>query len=242
MRSYFEQILKNFQKFCCKILKSGPLPKHVAFIMDGNRRYARQNALSSVLEGHTRGYSACYDMFYALTGTGNHSCINIDRGLAMRSYFEQILKNFQKFCCKILKSGPLPKHVAFIMDGNRRYARQNALSSVLEGHTRGYSALSATLEWCKELNITEVTIYAFSIENFKRTKAEVDGLFDMARQKLAQMKGDRSNISKNDLRFRFWGNLNLLPVDIQDSIRELVASTANNSRLDAVLEVMIPKI
>ncbi|KAI3360571.1 hypothetical protein L3Q82_002437 [Scortum barcoo] len=84
----------------------------------------------------------------------------------------------------------MPKHVAFIMDGNRRFARKKNMVRQ-EGHMQGFNKLAETLRWCKHLNIPEVTVYAFSIENFKRTKDEVDGLMELARQKFERLLEER---------------------------------------------------
>ena len=67
----------------------------------------------------------------------------------------------------MLRGGQLPRHVAFIMDGNRRYARQRG-QKVISGHESGFTKLTEVLSWCEMLQIPEVTVYAFSAENFKR--------------------------------------------------------------------------
>ena len=74
-------------------------------------------------------------------------------------------------------------HIAFIMDGNRRYARENHLGKVEEGHKQGFVKLMEVLEWCLDLGISEVSVYAFSIENFKRAKEEVEALMLLAHEK-----------------------------------------------------------
>ncbi|KMU76495.1 dehydrodolichyl diphosphate synthase [Coccidioides immitis RMSCC 3703] len=85
-----------------------------------------------------------------------------------------------------LKQGPIPQHVAFVMDGNRRFARNHAIERV-EGHNLGFEALAKILEVCYKAGVKVVTIYAFSIENFKRSKFEVDALMEMAKVKLSQL-------------------------------------------------------
>ncbi|XP_072357084.1 dehydrodolichyl diphosphate synthase complex subunit DHDDS isoform X2 [Scyliorhinus torazame] len=92
----------------------------------------------------------------------------------------------ERLCASILKVGPMPEHVAFIMDGNRRYAQKCRVERE-QGHSRGFEKLAETLRWCLNLNIREVTVYAFSIENFKRSKEEVDGLMELARQKFTRL-------------------------------------------------------
>ncbi|KAF8757097.1 Dehydrodolichyl diphosphate synthase complex subunit RER2 [Rhizoctonia solani] len=86
----------------------------------------------------------------------------------------------------ILSAGPVPQHVAFVMDGNRRYARHKQVE-VSEGHTDGFGALKRMLEICLRLGIKCVTVYAFSIENFKRPRGEVDTLMTLAKNKLDEL-------------------------------------------------------
>lgn len=90
-------------------------------------------------------------------------------------------------CCKILRAGHIPRHVAIIMDGNRRFAMKMQYSKVFQGHVLGFDKFLETLEWCLDLGISEMTVYVFSIENFKRPKDEVDGLMELARQKVTKL-------------------------------------------------------
>lgn len=130
--------------------------------------------------------------------------------------------------------GPIPRHIALIMDGNRRYAQKNSMGRA-EGHLRGFDKLAETLEWCLDLGITEVTVYAFSIENFKRSKEEVDCLMELARQKFARLMEEKETLQKNGICIRVLGNLALLPKDVQESIAEAMSFTKHNTR--AVLNV-----
>ena len=77
------------------------------------------------------------------------------------------------------------------MDGNRRFAQKMQYSRSFQGHVLGFDKLLETLEWCLDLGITEMTVYAFSIENFKRSKEEVDGLMELAKQKVAKLLEER---------------------------------------------------
>ena len=97
----------------------------------------------------------------------------------------------RSLCCRILKTGRVPKHVAIIMDGNRRFARKMQYSKTFQGHVLGFDKFMETLEWCLDLGITELTVYAFSIENFKRPKEEVDGLMELAKQKVTKLLDER---------------------------------------------------
>ena len=94
-------------------------------------------------------------------------------------------------CCKVLNAGHIPKHVAIIMDGNRRFARKMQYSKIFQGHVQGFSKFIETLEWCLDLGVTEMTVYVFSIENFKRSKEEVDGLMELAKQKVSKLLDKR---------------------------------------------------
>lgn len=99
---------------------------------------------------------------------------------------ESSLTWIQRLCVNIIKTGHIPHHVAFIMDGNRRYAKTAHVQNIV-GHMKGFDKLAETLQWCKELGIKEVTVYAFSIENFKRSKEEVDALMTLAREKFEKL-------------------------------------------------------
>ncbi|XP_010134487.1 PREDICTED: dehydrodolichyl diphosphate synthase isoform X2 [Buceros rhinoceros silvestris] len=143
----------------------------------------------------------------------------------------------ERFFANILKAGPMPKHVAFIMDGNRRYAQKCHVERQ-EGHSQGFEKLAETLRWCLNLGIREVTVYAFSIENFKRSKEEVDGLMDLARQKFSRLLEEQENWKKHGVCIRVLGDLHLLPVDIQELIARAVQATRsyNNDVSESLLE------
>ncbi|XP_020489193.1 dehydrodolichyl diphosphate synthase complex subunit DHDDS [Labrus bergylta] len=139
------------------------------------------------------------------------------------------LNLLEKISANILKAGPMPKHVAFIMDGNRRFARKKQMGRQ-EGHMQGFNKLAETLRWCKHLNIQEVTVYAFSIENFKRTKDEVDGLMELAKQKFEKLLEERDNLEKHGVCIRVLGDLNMLPVDLQRIIAKAVVTTQSHNK------------
>ncbi|XP_006883547.1 PREDICTED: dehydrodolichyl diphosphate synthase isoform X3 [Elephantulus edwardii] len=133
---------------------------------------------------------------------------------------------WERFCANILKAGPMPKHIAFIMDGNRRYAKKCQVERQ-EGHSQGFNKLAETLRWCLNLGILEVTVYAFSIENFKRSKSEVDGLMDLARQKFTRLMEEQEKLQKYGVCIRVLGDLHLLPLDLQELIAQAVQTTKN---------------
>uniref|UniRef100_A0A3B3Z7M4 Alkyl transferase n=1 Tax=Periophthalmus magnuspinnatus TaxID=409849 RepID=A0A3B3Z7M4_9GOBI len=138
------------------------------------------------------------------------------------------LNFLERIAANILKAGPMPKHVAFIMDGNRRFARKKNMDRQ-EGHTQGFNKLAETLRWCKHLDIQEVTVYAFSIENFKRTKDEVDGLMELAKQKFLRLLEEMDNLKKHEVCIRVLGDLNMLPLDLQQIIAKAVVATKHHN-------------
>uniref|UniRef100_G1LVQ2 Alkyl transferase n=1 Tax=Ailuropoda melanoleuca TaxID=9646 RepID=G1LVQ2_AILME len=139
------------------------------------------------------------------------------------------LSLWERFCANIIKAGPMPKHIAFIMDGNRRYARKCQVERQ-EGHSQGFNKLAETLRWCLNLGILEVTVYAFSIENFKRSKSEVDGLMDLARQKFSRLMEEQEKLQKHGVCIRVLGDLHLLPLDLQELIAQAVQATKNYNK------------
>lgn len=140
----------------------------------------------------------------------------------------------QKLAVHVVGSGQVPQHVAFIMDGNRRYARKHNVQKI-EGHSKGFDRLAETLHWCLELGIKEVTVYAFSIENFKRTKEEIDALMDLARQKFQRLLDETDKLMEHGVHIRIIGNLDLLPLDLQKMMAKAMFVTRNNSK--AVLNI-----
>ncbi|KAL2724539.1 dehydrodolichyl diphosphate synthase complex subunit DHDDS [Vespula squamosa] len=142
---------------------------------------------------------------------------------------ESTLNCLQYLAVKILKSGQIPKHVAFIMDGNRRYANKNHLEKI-NGHTQGFHKLTETLQWCLDLGIPEVTVYAFSIENFKRSKEEVNGLMELARQKFQSLLDEKEKLMEHGICVRIIGNLELLPEDLRKLVAEAIIITKSNNK------------
>ena len=98
---------------------------------------------------------------------------------------------------QVLTAGPLPSHVAFIMDGNRRFAESRlGTHDAAEGHAAGFAALLSALEWCLDLGVRTVSVFAFSVDNFSRPEAEVDALMELAREKLGELAGNSKKASE----------------------------------------------
>jgi len=132
------------------------------------------------------------------------------------------------FVIQLLKCGPIPRHLAIIMDGNRRFAKKYQIETHI-GHKKGFETLSETLRLCANLGIQEVSVYAFSIENFKRSKSEVEGLMNLAEEKLTElMKSDL--IVKHQICVKLLGDISLLPTKVQIAIAKLVVKSRNNTK------------
>ncbi|KAL6708985.1 cis-prenyltransferase [Coniothyrium glycines] len=136
-----------------------------------------------------------------------------------------------------LKQGPIPQHVAFVMDGNRRFARNHHIETV-EGHNLGFESLARILEVCYKTGVKVVTIYAFSIENFKRSKHEVDALMSMAKVKLQQLAEHGALLDRYGAAVRVLGQRELIQADVLMAVDKAVAMTAHNKK--AVLNVCFP--
>ncbi|SLM39273.1 undecaprenyl diphosphate synthase [Lasallia pustulata] len=136
-----------------------------------------------------------------------------------------------------LRQGPVPQHVAFVMDGNRRFARSHQIETV-EGHHLGFEALARILEVCYKSGVKVVTIYAFSIENFKRSKYEVDALMEMAKVKLSQLAQHGDLLDRYGASIRILGQRELVKPDVLQAIDRAVELTSRNGQ--AILNVCFP--
>jgi undecaprenyl diphosphate synthase len=126
-----------------------------------------------------------------------------------------------------LTSAMLPRHVAIIMDGNGRWARQRGLPRV-EGHRAGIRAVRETVEAAARLALGALTMYAFSTENWKRPRWEVRTLMSLLKEYLAK---ELAAIVENNIRFRPIGRLHELESEIQDSLQHAVEASRSNTGL-----------
>ena len=139
------------------------------------------------------------------------------------------LRWLERFACRIVGTGPTPQHVAFIMDGNRRFARERGMA-VATGHRRGYDKLEEALRWCCELGVHGVTVYAFSIENFKRSTEEVEALMALTEEKLRAMSDERSVVQRRGVRVRVVGDLSRVSDSLRSEMRRVMRMTQGNTR------------
>jgi len=129
--------------------------------------------------------------------------------------------------CQVLKQGDIPKHIAFIMDGNRRFARKHSLQ-VQIGHVCGFNRLTEALNWCLDLGVEEVTVYAFSTENFKRPQAEVDALMTLAKEKFNDLV-EHSAIKRHSVCVRVLGDLTMLDPEVRSAIEDATRRTEHHT-------------
>ena len=119
----------------------------------------------------------------------------------------------------------LPQHVAIIMDGNGRWAKQRGKPRIF-GHRAGAESVRAILDTCARLGIKAVTLYAFSTENWKRPEDEVSGLMQMLK---LYLKKELKTVHKNNIRFQAIGRIEGLGADLQKELAAAVAYTSKNT-------------
>lgn len=141
--------------------------------------------------------------------------------------FETLGSFLRKCIFCVLSIAPIPNHIAFIMDGNRRYSKQHNLMEG-GGHKVGFSALMSMLRYCYELGVKNVTIYAFSIDNFKRRPEEVESVMDLIQEKIEALIEEESIVNQYGVRVYFIGNLELLSKPIRLAAERVMAATASN--------------
>src|ERR1700680_383675 len=116
----------------------------------------------------------------------------------------------------------LPRHVAVIMDGNGRWAQRKHLPRPA-GHRSGTQTARTTIETCARLNIEALTLYAFSVENWRRPKTETDFLMQLLRE---YIRKEMPLIQRNNIRMRFLGRIDELPLGVQKDVRQATEQTA----------------
>ncbi len=120
----------------------------------------------------------------------------------------------------------VPNHIGIIMDGNRRFSRR-LMMKPWKGHEWGAKKIKMLMEWCREFDVHELTLYTFSIQNFNRPKEEFNYLMDLFRTNFDMMKDD-SRMDEFGIRINVIGRLWMFPKDIQDKIRLVMEKTGKN--------------
>jgi len=130
-----------------------------------------------------------------------------------------------------INTGKLPRHIAIIMDGNGRWAKQHGKPRVF-GHRNGVTAVRETTEAAAELGVEYLTLYAFSTENWNRPKMEVGALMGLLVETLHK---EIHTLNKNDIRLQAIGDISKLPERTCQALLEGIENTRNNSRMTLVL-------
>lgn len=125
----------------------------------------------------------------------------------------------------------IPKHIAIIMDGNGRWAKERGYERFM-GHQEGVASVKAIVEAASEVNVEYVTFYAFSTENWNRPKAEVDALMGLLVQTI---KTEILGLNNNNVRLKAIGNIEALPKEAQMELNDAIKETAENTGLTVVI-------
>ena len=124
-------------------------------------------------------------------------------------------------------SEALPKHIAIVMDGNGRWAEKRKRPRTF-GHQAGLKALRRSVEHCGRIGVKELTVFAFSSENWNRPRKEVNHLMELF---LRALDKEARELHENEVRVRFIGNISGFSSELQDKVSEAMALTAANSRM-----------
>jgi undecaprenyl diphosphate synthase len=128
-------------------------------------------------------------------------------------------------------AGEIPRHIAIIMDGNGRWAKQRGKPRI-SGHTEGVESVRDIVNACGELGIRYLTLYAFSTENWKRPQEEVSLLMRLL---LKALRDETDRLNSNNVRLRVIGDVQALPAEVQTGLLESIQKTAGNTGLTLVL-------
>ncbi|AOZ99550.1 MULTISPECIES: isoprenyl transferase [Flavobacterium] len=130
-----------------------------------------------------------------------------------------------------LNKNNLPKHLAIIMDGNGRWAKKQGLLRTI-GHENGTKSVKITIENCVKLGIENLTLYAFSTENWNRPKLEVDTLMKIL---IKSLQKEFITFQENNIKLNTIGNLEMMPKSAQKELLEVMEKTKNNTRMTLTL-------
>jgi undecaprenyl diphosphate synthase len=132
---------------------------------------------------------------------------------------------------QLIDHNRLPRHIAIIMDGNGRWAREQGQDR-LYGHFHGVESVRNILEGCAELGIEYLTLYAFSTENWDRPKTEVDGLMELL---VETIRREVITLNKNNIKLHVIGDMQMLPEAARHELEEALAETAHNTKFNLIM-------
>lgn len=131
---------------------------------------------------------------------------------------------YEWYLMRHLDPNNMPRHIAIIMDGNRRYSKIQGNIDVVKGHEMGVNTLERLLDWAIDLGIKIITVYAFSTENFNRPQHEVEGLMDLFVKNFKRLV-THEKVHKNHIKVQVVGRTELLPDNVKEAINEAEEST-----------------
>lgn len=143
----------------------------------------------------------------------------ISRVIASTAY-----NTYEKRLLKEVRENKIPHHVAVIMDGNRRFAKEFGLTTA-EGHIRGKDKLEELLDWCMELGVKVLTVYAFSTENMNRDADEVESLMKLFEENFYRL-GDDERVHRHEIKVTVLGQRDILPDSVKEAIEYAERRTA----------------
>ena len=136
-------------------------------------------------------------------------------GMVKKTLDNVLYSGYEYLLTQEIKEFRIPEHIAIIMDGNRRYARKLKMST-WQGHIKGANTTEQVLDWCYELGVKQLTVYAFSTENLNRSEDEKQKLFELMGIKLEELMDD-DRTHKRGMRVRILGNVDLLPEELKQT-------------------------
>ena len=146
----------------------------------------------------------------------------------MQALFEAIKSSDKdEALARAVDASRLPGHVAIIMDGNGRWAKRRGLPRVA-GHSAGMRSVRVAIETCSQMGIRALTLYAFSVENWKRPRVEVEMLWRLLR---TYLRSELPDLMRNGVRLNVIGRIEELPAQVQTDLQEALATTASNKGL-----------
>ena len=128
---------------------------------------------------------------------------------------------------ELKRSGEIPTHIAIIMDGNGRWAKRRGLPRVA-GHREGVKSVRDVVEACAQLGVKYLTLFAFSTENWRRPKEEIDTLMKLL---IKTLRSETEKLHKNDIKLMAIGDIDSLPKEVRQELKEAMEKTRNNKRM-----------
>lgn len=144
----------------------------------------------------------------------------------------QKLGYLERLCCSVFRAGAVPEHIGFIMDGNRRHAKRKLMKSPIEGHQLGVESLKKTLLICKELGVQMMSLFCFSIENFNRSKEEVEGLMALCLETFQEMSSMQEILLGEQIKVNIVGQVELLREDVRNALKTIEEKTSTFTKME----------